>query len=63
MDICDALVMISANAKRLEDERKEKRLDKIEALESIASLFEDNKDPLTAMELRRAAKALRNIAN
>jgi hypothetical protein len=61
MDICDALDMISDNARREQDDRKKQWLDKVEQLEKIAVIFEDNKDPLTALELRRSANALRGL--
>jgi len=36
--------------------------DKINVLEKVAVLFDDNKDPLTAMEVRRAASSLKALS-
>ena len=61
-DIVDVLQKISAMDKERKAEAKRKWLDKIAVLEEVAVLFEDHKDPLTAMELRRSAQNLKSLS-
>ena len=61
-DIVDVLEKISAMDEERKAESKRKWLDKIDVLEEVAVLFEDHKDPLTAMELRRSAQNLKSLS-
>lgn len=61
-DIVDVLEKISAMDEERKAESKRKWLDKIDVLEEVAVLFEDHKDPLTAMELRRSAQNLKALS-
>ena len=61
-NIVNVLEEIEEIAVKEKTEAKKKWLDKIEMLEEVAKLFEDNKDPLTAMELRRASSNLKAIS-
>lgn len=61
-DIVDVLETISAMDEERKAEAKRKWLDKIDVLEEVAVLFEDYKDPLTAMELRRSAQNLKSLS-
>jgi hypothetical protein len=61
-NIVNVLEEIEEIAVKEQAEAKKKWLDKIEVLEEVAKLFDDNKDPLTAMELRRAAGSLKALS-
>lgn len=61
-DIVDVLNNIAEFHGKQEEEAKKKWLDKIDVLEKVAVLFDDNKDPLTAMEVRRAASSLKALS-
>jgi len=61
-DIVDVLEKISAMDEERKAESKRKWLDKIDVLEEVAVLFDDHKDPLTAMELRRSAQNLKSLS-
>lgn len=61
-DIIDVLSEI-AECHELADKALKKQYDdKIDVLEKVAVLFDDNKDPLTAMEVRRAASNLKALS-
>ena len=61
-DIVDVLEKISTMDEERKAESKRKWLDKIDVLEEVAVLFDDHKDPLTAMELRRSAQNLKSLS-
>ena len=61
-DIVDVLNNIAEFHGKTKEEAKKKWLDKIDVLEKVAVLFDDNKDPLTAMEVRRAAGSLKALS-
>ena len=61
-DIVDVLKDI-AECHELADKALEAQYNKkIDVLEKVAVLFDDNKDPLTAMEVRRAASSLKALS-
>jgi len=61
-NIVNVLEEIEEIALKEQTEAQNKWLDKIEVLEEVAKLFDDNKDPLTAMELRRASSNLKALS-
>ena len=61
-DIVDVLEDIAKIHDEKKNEAKKKFLDKIAVLEEVAVLFEDHKDSLTAMEIRRAAQNLKSYS-
>jgi hypothetical protein len=61
-NIVNVLEEIEEIAVKEQTEAQNKWLDKIEVLEEVAKLFDENKDPLTAMELRRAASSLKALS-
>lgn len=61
-DIVDVLNDIANMQDKQKNEAKKKWLDKIAVLEEVAVLFEDHKDSLTAMELRRSAQNLKSLS-
>ena len=61
-DIVDVLKDIAECHELADKALKKQYNDKIDVLEKVAVLFEDHKDPLTAMELRRAAQNLKSYS-